>query len=253
MKISIIIPAYNEEKRIGKTLYSYSSFFKKIKNVNTEILVVINNTKDNTLKIVKEFRKKNKKINYLNLKEGGKGYAVMKGFSKVLESKPDLIGFVDADMSTSPEAFYDLVKNLGNYQGIIASRYISGASVSPRPTISRIIVSRIYNSLIRALFLMSFKDTQCGAKLFKLEAIKSIINKMGMTQWAFDIELLYLLRNQGFKVKEFPSVWSDKEYSTINFMKAGPWMALAVIRLRILNSPFKSFIRIYDKLISVAP
>ena len=76
---------------------------------------------------------------------------------------------------------------------------------------------------------------------------------MGMTQWAFDIELLYLLRNQGFKVKEFPSVWSDKEYSTINFMKAGPWMALAVIRLRILNSPFKSFIRIYDKLISVAP
>src|SRR3989338_9940965 len=110
MKVSIIIPAYNEEKRIGNTLKEYSRFFenlRKEKKLNYEILVVINNTKDNTELIVKKYQKKNKNIKYINLPKGGKGYATAEGFKNALSQKNDLLCFVDADMATSPEAFYD--------------------------------------------------------------------------------------------------------------------------------------------------
>ena len=74
-----------------------------------------------------------------------------------------------------------------------------------------------------------------------------------MSQWAFDAELLYHLHKQGYKIKSVPTKWYDKEYSKINFWRAGPWMALGVVRLRLLNSNLKSFVRIYDKLIRFIP
>ena len=70
-----------------------------------------------------------------------------------------------------------------------------------------------------------------------------------MTQWAFDIELLYKIRKQGYRIKEIPTVWSNEDYATINFWQAGPFMALSVVRLRLLNSPFKFAVRTYDKVV----
>ncbi len=250
--ISIVIPAYNEEKRIGNTLEEYGRFFnnlKKQKILDAEIIIIINNTKDRTPEIVKTYSKKYKIIKCLNFKQGGKGFAIIEGFKEALKNKKsDLIGFVDADMATSPEAFYELVKNINESDAIIGSRYIKGSVVKPKQTWKRIFVSRIFNFLIRVLFLMPFRDTQCGAKIIKRHALEKIINKLLITKWAFDVDLLYLLRKYGFKTKEFPTAWSDKEYSTINFMKAGPLMALSIIRLRIVNSPFRDFMRLYDKM-----
>ncbi len=252
MKISIIIPAYNEEKRIEKTLKEYLEFFKKLKKeklIDFEILVIINNTEDRTPEIVKNFSKRYKEIKYLNFKEGGKGFAITKGFKEAMKDKKnELIGFVDADMSTRPEVFYDLVNNIKHYDGIIASRYMKGAVVNPKQSIQRIIVSRIFNFLIRILFLMNYKDTQCGAKLFKTHVLEPIIKELVITKWAFDVNLLYCLKRKGFKIKEFPTIWSDMEYSKLNFKISGPLMALSVLRLRIVNSPFKGFMRLYDKM-----
>jgi glycosyltransferase involved in cell wall biosynthesis len=248
MKVSIVIPAYNEEKRIGKTLEEYGRFFeqrKKNKELeNFEILVIINNTQDKTEAIVQEKAKKYREIKSFNFKEGGKGFAVIKGFKDALKRNNDLIGFVDADMATSPEAYYELVKNIGKYDGIIASRYIKGAIVKPKQSWQRIIASRVFNLLIRGLFLMPYRDTQCGAKLFKKGVIAKIVDKLIITKWAFDVDLLYRANKEGFKIREFPTNWSDKEYSKINFKRAGPKMGLAVIRLRILNSCFKGFIKL---------
>ena len=151
MKISIIIPAYNEEKRILNTLESYSSYFEKLRKknkLNYEILVAINKTNDRTLKIVKSFKKKNKRIQYINLPKGGKGYAITEGFRVLLKKDFDYIGFVDADMATSPEAFYDLFLNIEGRDGIIGSRYLPGARVNPKQSLQRIIVSRVFNFII---------------------------------------------------------------------------------------------------------
>lgn len=247
-KVSIIIPAYNEEKRIGPTLESYSNYFNSLlkDDIDYKIIVVINNTTDNTEKIVRGFSRKNKRISYLNLIKGGKGYAVISGFKEALKHNQDLIGFVDADMATSPEAFHSLIKSIGGADGVIASRYVPGAVVNPRPSFKRIIVSRLFNILIRALFLMPYRDTQCGAKLFKSHSIKNSVQSLTMSNWAFDVDLIYTLRKKGYFIKEVPTVWADKMYSKIDFLKAGPKMALGIIRLRILNSPLKGFIKIYD-------
>ncbi|MFA5992255.1 MAG: glycosyltransferase [Candidatus Pacearchaeota archaeon] len=250
--VSIVIPAHNEEKRIGPTLEAYGKFFsarKKTEKLDYQIIVVINNTKDSTPEIVKKWSKKYKKIKTLNFVQGGKGFALIEGFKESLQNKKnELIGFVDADMATTPEAFYDLIVNLGNDDGIIASRYIPGAYVEPKQSFQRIFVSRIFNLLIRTLFFMPYRDTQCGAKLFTRRAIESIIDDLSLSLWAFDVDLLYNVRKKGFRVREFPTVWSDKAYSTINFSKAGPRMALSIIRLRIINSPFKDFIKVYNKM-----
>lgn len=253
-KISIIIPAYNEEKRIGKTLEQNLKFFKEIKKkkiLDFEIIVVVNGSQDKTIEIVKNFAKKNKELKYLNLKRGAKGYAVIEGFKEALKSNSNLIGFKDADMATKPEAFYELIKNIGNADGIIASRYVKGSIINPKPTLERIFASRIFNFMIKILLGLKFKDTQCGAKLFKRNALEKTIPKITFSQLAFDVDILYTMKKLGFKIKEIPTVWSDEEYSKVNFAKSGPKMALAVIRLRILNSSFKRLINIYDKLVNI--
>lgn len=250
-KIAIIIPAYNEEKRIGKTLQAYSEYFEDIRirtESDYEILVVINNTKDKTEEIVRTFAGKNKRIGYLNFKEGGKGFAVIEGFKDALTRDNALIGFVDADFATKPEHFYDLVRKMGSKDGSIASRYIPGAIINPRPTFSRLVAKRMFNTVVRSLLFLPYKDTQCGAKVFRRGAIERTISSITMSQWAFDVDLLYSIRKKGFKIKEVPTVWSDMAYSKLNFWKAGPRMALGVVRLRLLNSPFRIFLRVYEGL-----
>jgi glycosyltransferase involved in cell wall biosynthesis len=249
MKLSIIMPAYNEEKRIGRTLEEYSKEFealRKRKLLDYNLLVVINGTTDNTEKIVKSFRKKNNRITYLNLKEGGKGHAIIQGFKHELKGNSDLIGFVDADMSTLPKEFFRLASQVKHYDGVIASRYHKKSAVEPKPTLQRMIASRIFNLWIRTLFIFPYRDTQCGAKIFKKYALKKVVDSLLVTKWAFDVDLLYNLRKHRFKINEVPTTWSDKEYSKINFMRSGPFMALSMLRLRLLNSPFKSIVRLYD-------
>ena len=247
-KISIIIPAHNEEKRIGKTLEEYLKYFrilKKTKKIDFEIIVVLNACEDHTKKVVEMY--KCKELIILDFKEGGKGFAIIEGFKDSLKRKNNLIGFVDGDMATSPDAFYDLIKNIGNYGGIIGSRYVKGSIVSPPPSFSRIISSRIFNIIIRVLFLLKYRDTQCGAKVFKKETIEIILPKIGITKWAFDVDLIYQIKKENINIREYPTCWSDKEYSKINLKRAGPSMFLAVIRLRIINSHFKKIVEVYNK------
>lgn len=241
-KLAIIIPAYNEEKRIGKTLEAYGTFFKQLRKNNlldTKIIIVINNTTDRTEEIVKEYSRIFPFIDCLNFKQKGKGFAIIQGFAYGLQHDFDLIGFVDADMSTSPEAFYDLINNIGHCGGIIASRYLRGSKVDPRQTFTRRFISRIFNFITRSFFRMNYRDTQCGAKIFRKDILRRVIDKLGMTQWAFDIDLLYQFKKNNIAIKEFPTIWSDKESSKLKIKKTSIQMLFAIIQLRMINSPFK--------------
>lgn len=243
VKLSIIIPAYNEEKRISRTLKNYSKFFSK-KMKDFEIIVVLNGCKDNTLQIVRSFE--NKKIKYLDFKEAiGKGGAIVEGFKK---AKGDLIGFVDADMATPPNSFYDLAKDVENYDGVIASRWIEGSKINIKQPLLKRIGSRGFNVLVRLLFNLKFKDTQCGAKLFKKHVIKNILNDLKITKWAFDINLLYAAKRKNYKIKEIPTEWNAVKASHFNLFKAIPEMFLGLLRLRLLYSRFKFIVKMYDKL-----
>ena len=246
MKISIIIPAYNEEKRIGRTLEAHTLYFENIRkkqNLDYELLVVINNTTDNTESIVKQHIKKNSRIKYLNLKKGGKGYAVIEGFKEALKEDYDLIGFVDADLATSPEAFHQLIIWIKNNDGILANRYAKESKLTPSLNFRRIIVAKVFNFLVRSLFFMPYRDTQCGAKLFTKKAAQEIVRSVKMSQWAFDVELLYRLHKKNYQVKEIPTVWREVGGSKLNLKKSSIQMFLAITQLRIINSPFKKILK----------
>ncbi len=256
LKIAIIMPAYNEERRIGKTLESYGNYFNRLvknKVLDYELLVVINNTKDRTEEIVRGYMKKNPCVRYLNFKRKGKGFAVIEGFKEALKRDNELIGFVDADMATSPEEYHRLINGIKEYDGAIADRYMKGSIVIPKPSYKRLAAKKLFNFVIRSFLLVPFGDTQCGAKLFRRRALEETLPHLSMSGWAFDADLIYSMKKSGFRIRAVPTIWIDKEYSTINFWQAGPWMAIAVIRLRILNSPFRRFVRIYDKFIGFIP
>ncbi len=250
-KVSIIIPAHNEEKRIKKTLEEYIIYFKNLKKkkiLDFEIIVVLNACSDNTLLITKKFKKKFKEIKILDFEIGGKGFAIIKGFKDALKRKNNLIGFVDADMATPPEAFYDLVKNINNYDGVIANRWDKRSIIKTPQTTLRKIMSRVFNFLVKWVLFLNYSDTQCGAKIFKKKALGKIIVNLSITKWAFDIDLLYNLEKKGFKIKEIPTIWEDKIESKLNLTKVPLQMFLGLIRLRLVNSPFSFIVRIYNKL-----
>lgn len=252
--ISVIIPAYNEEKRIGKTLAAYGEFFeqkKKRKEINDfEILIVINNTKDRTEEVVKTFSKKYKEIRYLNFKLGGKGFAIIEGFKEALKNKENkLIGFVDGDLSTPPEAFYDLIKRLDGYDGIIANRWDKRSIIAAKQSTLRRFVSRGYNLIIRSLFLFSYPDTQCGAKIFKREVLERNIHKLVTSNWGFDVALLFCLKKEEHaRIRSVPTTWNDSKESHIDIKRTPVLMFLSAIRLRLIHSPLKFVVRFYRKI-----
>ncbi len=220
MKISIIIPAYNEEERIERTVRAYHQFFSEKQRLDSlafELVIVLNGCKDNTLGIVERVRNDlHSNIIIINLLEAGKGLAIKTGFADALTRENDLIGFVDADMATAPEAFYDLIMNINNTDGVIASRYMPDAKITPeRPAYKRRGSRLIYEPYVWLLFGLSYYDYQCGAKLFKRAVIECITPQLTVTQWAFDVELLYLCKKNGFTIKEVPTVWHDQANSKL--------------------------------------
>ena len=243
--LSIIIPAHNEAERISPTLEAYTNFFGKKKyeeGLDFEIIVVDNASKDNTLDIVKEFSKKCRELKWLDFDQGGKGFAIIEGF-KV--ARKEYVGFIDADMSTFPNDFYDLYKNIANFDGIIGSRWLKNSKT--KRTFGKYIRSKGFNYLVRSLFLFPYRDTQCGAKIFKRNKILEIIDEINSIKWAFDVNLLYLLNKKGSRIKEFPTVWFDKEGSKIS-PKVPIQMAAGIIRLRLVYSPLNFIVRLYDKM-----
>jgi dolichyl-phosphate beta-glucosyltransferase len=244
MKLGIVVPAYNEEKRIGNTLRVYSEFFAskaREKNFSYELIVVLNGCKDNTLQVVEDAARTHGSIFIVNLIESGKGLAIKAGFNQALTNEHTLIGFVDADMATEPQYFYELVHNAMRYDGVIASRYLPGSKIyPPRPAMKTWGRKIFYNGLTRLLFGLKFVDLQCGAKLFKRDVIATVTPQLMVKQWAFDVELLYLAKKHGYRIHEEPTVWTDKEGSKLQPFRAGMWMLWSLIVVRIKHSPFSS-------------
>jgi len=207
--VIIVIPAYNEENRIEATLHAYFDFFNKQKKLTTTFLVVCNNCSDRTAAICKRIQRNHPELMYMDLKPGGKGFAIKQGFLKALDYRVDYIGFVDADMATTPPYFYELITKIQDHDGINASRYSSDSRVWPnRPFIKRI-GGKFYDWVLRRNFHLDIRDTQCGAKLFTYKTIKDVAPFMIEKGWAFELELFYLCQLFDKDIIEIPTTWID--------------------------------------------
>jgi len=236
MKLSIVIPAHNEEQRIRRTLTTYHQFFTgicQLEGCACEFVIVLNGCTDDTFIIVEELREELDNIILIELEQAGKGLAVRTGFASALERNNDLIGFVDADMATTPEKFYELVTAIDEHDGIIASRYAPGAVVvPPRPAIKRWGCRLFYEPFVRLILGLNYHDLQCGAKLFKRKVIEKVLPDTSIDDWGFDVELLYLCKQAGFDVIEIPTVWHDQAGSKLSTFSSGFPMLWSLFALR---------------------
>ena len=236
----IIIPAYNEEKRIEKTVRDYAEYFKE----KAEILIVLNGCRDKTGEIVRDLKKNLSNIEYLEFSEAiGKGAAVQEGFRHILSEDTrykmqdtSLIGFVDADEATSPEEYERLAGLIGEANGVIGSRFLKGAQISGRSFL-RNIAGYKFHLIVKILFNLPYKDTQCGVKIFKTAALKKILPELKVSNMAFDVEMLAMAQKYGLKIKEIPTIWNGQPESgalgsPISLIKNGWKMFWTLVELR---------------------
>jgi len=247
MNLSIIVPAYNEEERILPFIDVYTKFFFEKYGDNVEIIFVVNGSTDNTEKLVKDCTQGMKQVKVI-VEPGkiGKGGAIIRGMEA---ATGDVVGFADADASTQPPAFQDLVARLNASEAgaVIASRWFKESNVYPKQTRLRRFTSRIFNICVRTLFGLKIWDTQCGAKVLTSHASKDIIPRLGVTKWAFDVDLLFQLHRAGYEIIEAPTVWHDVGGSKLHVGRASLEMFFAICRLRLVHSPLKCLITLYDK------
>ncbi|MGH7940958.1 MAG: dolichyl-phosphate beta-glucosyltransferase [Limisphaerales bacterium] len=238
----ILIPAYNEERRIEPALRDFAEFFGGNYSGSFQLVVVLNGCTDNTLGVVKKLAAEFPAIRALEFKDPiGKGGALIEGLK--LAEHSDLIGYVDADGATPPRAFLDLVKKIGTADCIIGSRWLPGAQIHQSQESHRQFASRVFHKVVQMLFWMNIRDTQCGAKLMKTDAVRKIHNRLSIADMAFDINLLYSLKHAGFKIVEVPTEWTDKAGSKVALGRSSLTMFLSALRVRLIYSPFYKWLR----------
>jgi len=258
----LLIPAYNEETRIEPVLREYADFFQKNYSGKFQLRVVLNGCRDNTLGAVQRVAKDFPTVSWLDFPAPiGKGGALIEGLK--LSAHADLIGYVDADGATGPTAVSKLLPYLAKADCVIGSRWLPGSVLlKAQPTFRRFI-SRCFHAVVECFFWMHIKDTQCPCKLMRTEAVQKIQDDLKIADLAFDVNLLVAMKRHGFTVLEMPVEWTDKIGSkvTSSLFRSSMTMLLSVIRLRVVYSPFRSWLRslrpievwLYRKLRQPAP
>ncbi|OQW97388.1 MAG: hypothetical protein BWK77_01835 [Verrucomicrobia bacterium A1] len=241
--LSIIIPARNEQNRLGPTLDAYLPHFVGRYGEAVEFLVVVNASTDGTEGLARGYADRWPCVRVLvEPKRVGKGGALMIGFR---QARGEMVGFVDADGSTPPAAFDELVRSLGDAGAVIANRWHPDSHISPQPW-SRRLASRVFNGVVRVLFGIRITDTQCGAKLMTRKALQDVLPHLGITQWAFDVDLLFQLSRHGHRIVAIPTTWHDSAGSHLRVGRASIEMLIAVVRLRLIYSPLRWIVTLYD-------
>jgi len=231
VKLSVIIPAYNEEKRLPKTLEEINKYLRQ-KPYSYEIIVVNDGSKDKTAEICRSLTSTIGNLKLIDNKENnGKGFVVRQG---MLEAKGQYRLFTDADNSTSIDQIEKMWPEFGKgYEIIIGSRDVKGAVLDPpQPWLRNVILGegfKLFRKIV--LGLWELEDTQCGFKCFTKKAAENIFPKCKINRFAFDPEILLIGKKLGYKIKEIPILWKNDLESKVKF-KSILKMALDLFKIR---------------------
>ncbi len=234
MFLSVIIPAYNEEKRLTSSLEKINAYLEG-KNFQYEIILVDDGSRDLTAEIAlkSKLAQKGKLILLRNEKNTGKGFSVRKG---ILASAGDYVLFTDSDLSTPIEEFDELFLHIqAGYDIAIGSRSIEGADVRVHQPFYRETMGRAFNLLVQLIVLKGFVDTQCGFKLFKAAAAKELAKELKINRFGFDVEMLYLAKKKNYKIKEVPVIWLNSPISRVSPISDSCKMFMDLWRIRKLH------------------
>lgn len=231
-KLSLVIPAKNEARRIGQTLSQYSRYISNRK-LPIELIVVVNGTADNTVGVVQKLRAK---YPYIKLVEtpykSHKGGAVALGIN---QATGKYIGFTDADGSFPARQIHKLLNVISENKkidGVIASRRLPSAQVDPAPTFTRQVFSFIFNLTIRVLFGLNYGDTQSGLKIFRANVARELTSKIVVHKWTFDVNLLLLAKYMNYHIEEVPVQIAMKDGSSVSIKTGLTMVTSELLRLK---------------------
>ncbi|MGB8521123.1 MAG: glycosyltransferase [Candidatus Tumulicola sp.] len=245
-RFSVIVPAHNEQDRIGKTLEEYAGVF-----ADSEIIVVLNGCTDATRSVVDALREQHTNVLAVDIPHPvGKGGAVRAGF---VMARAEVVGYVDADGSTPAREMRRLCEAVGEGDGVVASRWLPGSHVAIRQPWARRFASRNFNLIVRLLFGLNYCDTQCGAKVFRRRALERVMRDVETANLAFDVDLLYAMKRLRMRVREEPTYWIDVQGSRVHLASASLHMFAAIVRLRLRHSFLDFVVPTYDRMFPTNP
>lgn len=210
--LSIIIPIYNEEKRINN-LEKIISYFKKQK-YSQEIILVNDGSADKTLKTLKslKYQSKFKLLSYPQ--NFGKGYAIKTGMQ---EAAGKYRLFLDIDLSTPVDEVEKILPYLEKFDIVIGSRKMKSSNLITRQPLVREFLGKIFTSLSQIVLQLKITDFTCGFKCFSQKAAEEIFSRQTINRWGFDSEILYIGKKRKFSIKEIPVTWTDDPRTKVKF------------------------------------
>ncbi|MCG8460657.1 MAG: glycosyltransferase family 2 protein [Holophagales bacterium] len=225
--ISVVVPAYNEEQRLGSTLRRLTTFFEH-GDAPYQILVVDDGSRDATSEVARSFAARGVELVELPSNRG-KGGAIQAG---VAHSHGDRVLVTDADLSTPIEDLRTLEPHLKQAEVVVGSRAVGSSRVTQRQPLYRELMGKVFNRLIHLMGVRGIRDTQCGFKLFEGEVARRLFALTITPGFAYDVEIVWLARHLGYRVAEVGVRWENSPSSRVNPLLDPPRMLLEIVRFR---------------------
>jgi len=231
--LSVVIPAYNEEERIGRTLQNIRQYLAR-QDYASEVIVVDDGSRDQTADKAAEALRAMKNGFLISRRLNvGKGYSVKEG---ILRSRGDLVLFSDADLSTPIEELENFLPWMrAGYDVVIGSRGLPESDIQVRQNYVRELMGKTFNRFVRLFLMTGIPDTQCGFKLFGGAVAREIFRRARTAGFSFDVEVLYLCLRSGYRIKQVPVCWRNSPPSRVRILKSSVQMLWELIKIRLAH------------------
>jgi len=231
-KLSIVIAAYNEENRIGESLLKIKKYLDE-QDSDYEIIVVDDGSTDNTRQVATDYKSEITNLKVIGYPANkGKGYALRQG---VLSSEGDAVLLTDADLSTPIEELGRLLPLISDqqYDVVIGSRALEPNKILKKQPWWRQGMGKIFNRIVKILVLDDFNDTQCGFKLFSGNAARNLFKYARVNRFAYDVEILAMAKERGYRISEVPVKWINSPASKVNPIFDSMQMLFDLVKIRL--------------------
>lgn len=227
--LSIIIPAYNEEARLAKTLPLLKTYLDR-QSFSWEVVLVDDGSSDRTSEALHRFFTPEEGRSFKNSPNRGKGYSIRRG---VEEARGEVLLFSDADFSTPIEEFPKLYQHIQNgFDVAIGSRSLPESNIEVHQAWIRESMGKIFNLLVRIILLRGFIDTQCGFKCVRRKDAAPIFSQLTIDGFGYDVEFLFLAQKNGLKIQETPVLWRNHPDSRVRILQDSFLMLTDLLTVR---------------------